>query len=277
MRGVVKRAIVLLVSIVYCLVRSWAGVLSEVRSTRRRGAATVLYYHEVRPEHRARFAWQMDALLRLAKPVPASYRERLLDGERVVAVTFDDGFTSFRDVALPELRLRGIPSTLFVVAANVGRAPSWSGVVPDPTFTERLLTLEELRALPQPLVTIGSHTLTHPTLTHVAEAEARREMSESRLVLERELCRRVTLFSFPHGAHTRDMFLWSRDAGYERVFTILPIPAFSDPDEYVVGRVKVDPTDWPLEFRLKVMGAYCWLPFAYAMKRRLRTMSLEVD
>ncbi len=36
-----------------------------------------------------------------------------------------------------------------------------------------------------------------------------------------------------------------------------------------MGRVRVDPTDWPLEFHLKLMGAYRWLPMAIALKRRL--------
>jgi hypothetical protein len=58
-----------------------------------------------------------------------------------------------------------------------------------------------------------------------------------------------------------------REAGYERIFTTLPVFAFAEPGEFVVGRVRVDPTDWPLEFRLKLAGAYRWLPAAFAFKR----------
>jgi len=36
-----------------------------------------------------------------------------------------------------------------------------------------------------------------------------------------------------------------------------------------VGRVRVDPTDSPIEFRLKLLGAYRWLPLAFSWKRRL--------
>ncbi|HEV2395325.1 MAG TPA: hypothetical protein VGS27_00100, partial [Candidatus Sulfotelmatobacter sp.] len=60
-----------------------------------------------------------------------------------------------------------------------------------------------------------------------------------------------------------------RATGYRRVFTILPRLAFSSPQEFATGRVAVDPTDWPLEFRLKLLGAYQWLPYGISAKRKL--------
>jgi len=79
----------------------------------------------------------------------------------------------------------------------------------------------------------------------------------------------VTTFSFPYGAFNAQLVEWCRDAGYERVFTTLPVIASSEPEEFAVGRVSVEPTDWSLEFRLKVLGAYRWLPLAYKMKRAI--------
>src|SRR5207245_1160814 len=80
------------------------------------------------------------------------------------------------------------------------------------------------------------------------------------------------LFSFPHGSFNAKLVEWCREAGYERVFTILPTLAFSDPREFVTGRVSVEPTDWPLEFRLKLLGAYRWLPFGFGLKRKILSM-----
>ena len=42
-----------------------------------------------------------------------------------------------------------------------------------------------------------------------------------------------------------------------------------DPKEFVTGRIAVNPTDWELEFRLKILGAYQWLPRVIAYKRKL--------
>jgi hypothetical protein len=54
------------------------------------------------------------------------------------------------------------------------------------------------------------------------------------------------------------------------------------PGEFVLGRISVEPTDWALEFRLKLLGAYRWLPQAIALKRKLkaywkRSLSAEIQ
>jgi hypothetical protein len=62
----------------------------------------------------------------------------------------------------------------------------------------------------------------------------------------------------------------AREAGYERIFSNLPTLAHLGKEEYVTGRVWMDPTDSRMELRLKVQGAYRWLPYAFALKRKLR-------
>jgi peptidoglycan/xylan/chitin deacetylase (PgdA/CDA1 family) len=95
------------------------------------------------------------------------------------------------------------------------------------------------------------------------------ELRESKAQLERLLQRRVTLFSFPFGAFSEESVELCREAGYERVFTTLPEGVFETQAQFACGRVRVDPTDWLLEFYLKVVGAYRWLPWAIATKRKL--------
>ena len=133
------------------------------------------------------------------------------------------------------------------------------------------MSIEQLRHLSSDLVTVGSHTLTHPNLCQVDTAQARGEICDSRTELQRILNIDVSLFSFPYGAFNSTLIQVCRDAGYERVFTTLPFLAFGGPKEFVSGRVTVEPTDWPIEFRLKILGAYRWLPLAFALKRKLRS------
>ena len=116
--------------------------------------------------------------------------------------------------------------------------------------------------------------MTHPALPALNENDAKRELSESRAKLEKMLDREIRLFSFPYGAFNAKLIEWCREAGYERVFTIAPTLAFLDPREFVTGRMSVEPTDWPLEFRLKLMGAYRWLPVAFSLKRRVLSIPL---
>jgi len=58
---------------------------------------------------------------------------------------------------------------------------------------------DELARLDPRVVTIGSHTMTHPILTSLSAEETDAELRESRAVLESRLQRPVTLFCYPNG------------------------------------------------------------------------------
>jgi peptidoglycan/xylan/chitin deacetylase (PgdA/CDA1 family) len=236
----------------------------KLTGRRPKGACVVLYYHSIPAEQRALFADQLDTALRMARAIDVTQEVALPSGERMVGITFDDAFENFVSEALPELQKRKVPATMFVISGALGKA---FGPAATP---ERVMTVAQLRELPSDLISLGSHTLTHPYMPEVGEATAFRELRESKTTLERILGREISTFSFPFGGFTPRLIDMAKEAGYRRVFTTLPQFAFSTgPHELVVGRVRVDPTDWPMEFRLKVRGAYRWLPSAISWKRRL--------
>jgi len=231
----------------------------------------VLYYHSVPKEKRAEFARQMDKLTFWSEPWRADAPVPERAGVRCVSVTFDDGYQNIVDNALPELAKRGIPATIFVVTGALGVTPNWedySGGT-DLAMREIIMTAEQLRSLPSDLVQIGSHTRTHPMLARLPEQQVREELAASRKMLEEIIGREVKLFSFPYGSFNADVIAWCQDAGYERVFTTVPLQGSSKTDGFVVGRVTVDPDDSPLEYRLKVYGAYRWRPVVSAATRAL--------
>ena len=122
------------------------------------------------------------------------------------------------------------------------------------------MTPEELKwVAAEPLVTIGSHTVSHSNLLQVSTLEATRELAASKSELENLLGRSVEWFSFPHGAHSASLVGLAREAGYRRVFNIEPTRVDPLQPGYVNGRVAADPDDWRLEFFLKIHGAYRWL------------------
>lgn len=237
------------------------------------GTCVGLYYHGIEAEHRPAFARQMGILLRYATPIRADFQLPLAPGKHFACVTFDDAMTSVAEYAFPELDQRGIPATVFAVSGRLGQPPTWGNYSEEPLTTERTMAAEQLRALSERAL-IGSHTVTHPLLTSLSEADAKTELKESRRSLEVLLDKEVTLLSFPYGDFNDALIKWSSEAGYHRVFTTLPL-IFESKDEVestVVGRVSVEPTNWPLEFRLKLLGAYSWLPTAFKIKRKLRRL-----
>jgi peptidoglycan/xylan/chitin deacetylase (PgdA/CDA1 family) len=261
------RVVKLVGSLIYYVVTTLWKRVQQLQGREFPGSCVVLCYHAVPRNQRARFARQMDVLRRYVKPVRADVEAPLSAGKRCAAVTFDDAYQSVIQNALPELQKRTIPCALFVVTHLLGQSAPWSGTTGF-SRDDRFITVEQLVGLSSDLVLIGSHTMTHPHLPSLAEDAARRELSESRRLLQRVLQREVRLFAFPHGAFNASLVRCCQEAGYQRVFSIERTTAFSDGQEYVIGRVSTDPTDWGLEFRLKVLGAYRWLPTIFEIKRK---------
>ena len=242
---------------------SVGAFVNQLAGQTARSSCVVVYYHSVDVGERIRFAKQMDQLLSYAKPIATAETAELVPGTRYVAVTFDDGFRNFYECALPELVKRGIPVTMFVISDAIGKTFG-----PE-DYPEQVMSLEQIRTLPENLVTIGSHTMTHPLLPSINLDQAKREIALSRVKLEEQLHRSIVLFSFPYGGFNQKLVEICQAAGYQRVFSTLPYCAFKEPNEFVTGRVRVDPTDWPLEFRLKLAGAYRWLAWAFELKRKV--------
>jgi peptidoglycan/xylan/chitin deacetylase (PgdA/CDA1 family) len=260
------RIIKLGIGIAYLAARSawrWATPLGS-------GTGVVLYYHSVPREYEDRFEEQMKMLTARARAVPLAEIDHLPNGVHSAAITFDDGLVSFAEHAVPVLERWNIPATVFAVVDALGTTPTWGAHYYTPE--ERVMSEEQLGALPA-LISVGSHTLTHPHLLAVSEQAAMLEISASRRKLESLLQRPVMTFSFPHGEFNEAVVAQCRDSGYERVFTTVPELLHNGQSKFVVGRIAADPWDWTLEFKLKMLGGYCWqsyLPSVKSVKRSVR-------
>lgn len=76
------------------------------------------------------------------------------------------------------------------------------GFAPTPAERARFdpLTWQQLAQLDPALITVGSHTLTHPILTTLDDAALEHELAGSRALLEQRLGRPVDLFCYPNGS-----------------------------------------------------------------------------
>ena len=117
-----------------------------------------------------------------------------------VALTFDDAFRNFYDVVWPMLQEHRVPATLFVPTGFVdGTSPAPIGGVDLPPCSWS--QLRELAA--SDVVTIGSHTCTHPDLRSLNRDGLEAELRNSRARLEDELGVPVGSFCYPRA-------LWNR-------------------------------------------------------------------
>ena len=92
-----------------------------------------------------------------------------------------------------------------------------------PTAAQRaefdLADWDELKALDPRVVTIGSHTMTHPILTSLGAEETEAEMRDSRIALESRLGRAVAEFCYPNG-NLGDSALQSARRHYRSAVTV---------------------------------------------------------
>jgi peptidoglycan/xylan/chitin deacetylase (PgdA/CDA1 family) len=275
-----KRNIKIAISLIYYAVRAifrYSLRLAGRTSTLR---LTILYYHGILPEHRLGFARQMDALHRGARVLPASYRGELPPGKKCVAITFDDALVSVAENALPELVGHSFHSTIFVPVGWIGRTPGWAmkksepalAAVVNPELTEVVMSSEQLNALSPSLVSLGSHSVTHPSMPELDPKQARKEIEDSRQRLAELSGREILEFSFPYGEHDAYTVAMCRAAGYQTVYSITAEEVDTTSSELLRGRTKVDPSDGPIEFFLKFNGAYQWMGYTVALRKTLRSM-----
>jgi peptidoglycan/xylan/chitin deacetylase (PgdA/CDA1 family) len=264
------RLVKLMVSMVVALSDCILAQLPMRFGSAARSRCVVIYYHAIRATMRSRFARQMDMLARHSTPIDIARCDRVPPGRRYSAVTFDDGFVSVIENALPELRARSIPCVIFVPSAALGAHPKWIRAQHRDAVEQVMDSRMLAEVSHDPLVSIGSHSMTHPNFSRIDNEEARRQLSNSKALLEAITGRQVSGFSFPHGAYTPTSLLLAQECGYTRIYTIEP--RIVNPGAgTLIGRVKVEPHDWPIEFRLKLMGAYRWMVHVTALKRSLRS------
>jgi peptidoglycan/xylan/chitin deacetylase (PgdA/CDA1 family) len=229
----------------------------------------VLMYHSVRDEHRGNFERQMNEIISLGKAVPAYHEKSDSKEKHCIAVTFDDGFQNIIRNALPGMLERNIPPTIFMTTGYLGQRPGWIRDRRHPNYNEILISKEQLMWLQHRNIAIGSHTTSHPHLAKTNRDVLRRELTESRRCLEELLRREIDLCSLPYGEVDLDKYDEFKKMGYKRVFLNVPTYPASDTKKYFMGRISVSPDDWMFEYRLKLRGAYQWLPLAIHFKKKV--------
>jgi peptidoglycan/xylan/chitin deacetylase (PgdA/CDA1 family) len=118
--------------------------------------------------------------------------------EKVVVLTFDDGFRNFHTHAFPILKEHNFKATVFLVTDLCGRHNDWAGNPKDLPRSE-LLDWKEIRELDADGIEFGSHTRTHSDLTQLPVNEIIGEMLDSKAEISDRLGRDVTTFAYPYG------------------------------------------------------------------------------
>jgi len=116
--------------------------------------------------------------------------------ERAALITFDDGYSSVLEVALPWLERFGYPGVLFMPTDFVGGTNLFD-LENEPE--EPLCDWDELRELVRRGVAVQSHGVSHRAFSELSPAERGLELERSKAALEAALAQTVELFAYPYG------------------------------------------------------------------------------
>lgn len=131
-------------------------------------------------------------------------------GRGLVGITFDDGYASVLENAVPELLSRGFTATVFVVADRIGGSNDWDEGTPWP-----LLSRSQVGELAAAGLEIGSHSATHARLAGATAGQLKAELNGSRESLSRLADAEVRGFAYPYGDMDAAARRAVRDAGYD--------------------------------------------------------------
>ena len=162
---------------------------------------------------------------------------------RSVVITFDDGYEETLTIAAPLLHQHGFCATVFVTPGEVGY----------PGF----MTWDQVRQIAQNGFTVGSHTMHHTYLPMTACEKVRRELAESKQILEQQLSRPIQWLSYPVGGYTPAIQALAREVGYRAACTTNRGVSKWARDLFALRRIKMTERDGnPALMQFKLSGYY---------------------
>jgi peptidoglycan/xylan/chitin deacetylase (PgdA/CDA1 family) len=172
-----------------------------------------------------------------------------LADQRVAVLTFDDGFADFAENALPAMRARGLPSTLYVTTG-------WLADTPDraPGPSDPMLSWSQLPELLDQDVELGAHSHSHPHMDTVPTPAVLEELRRPKELMEDALGRPVDTFAYPHGYHGPRVRRLTERAGYASAAAVRNSLTSVGDHPFSVSRLTVLRTTTPGEFASWLTG-----------------------
>lgn len=170
--------------------------------------------------------------------------------DKTVSITIDDGHRDCFSYIYPVLKKYNLPATLFIIVDEVGRLQgdriSWGEI-------------REMRD--SGLITFGSHALGPEPLVNIkSETELRKQIFDSKRILEEKLGVGVGIFSYPEGHYNDKIKQLIAEAGYKLAVTTMPKGKHPDDDALALKRLRISSSsDNLLVFWFETSGIYTFI------------------
>ena len=181
------------------------------------------------------------------------------DDEKVVAITFDDGYLDNYKIAFPLLKKYNACATLYLVIDRHNN--DWSvkknskhntGIL---AKEEKLSDLQIQEMVDSNVFELGGHTITHPFLPNLAKDEKENEMISCKRILEDQFNTKITSFAYPFGIYSEEDVKIIKKSSFESAVTTNEGVASMD-SIYELKRIKASGKDNFFAFKLRVLKGF---------------------
>jgi peptidoglycan/xylan/chitin deacetylase (PgdA/CDA1 family) len=229
----------------------------------------ILMYHHIEPDtvpimpyavHAGQFAAHLDVIKRAGfqtlnfRELFAAMEGRISIPPKSVIITFDDGYKSFREFAMPALMTRGMTATVFVAAGEIGGENRWDISKGYPR--RALMNEQEIRETLAAGMEIGSHGWAHRDLTACSDADQEEEVVRSRDELQKRFGIPIETFCYCYGRYEQRHFGLLKQAGYRGGVAVFCSTSKVTQQPFALWRIYVHGGDTTFRLRMKLTPFY---------------------
>ena len=173
---------------------------------------------------------------------------------KVVGITFDDGFKNNLTYALPILKKFEFSATCYIISQNIGGINHWDlgkGIDENPLMDEN-----EIKQWINNGMEIGSHAQNHIRLSEIDIDTATKEITQSKLDLEKQFDRPVEHFCYPYGDYNNEVVSIAKNAGYQTATTVNRSRVKIGGNLLALPRIPITHRTFPHLFLIKILSRY---------------------
>lgn len=159
------------------------------------------------------------------KDIPEILKGNIDYSTKSAVLTFDDGYSSFYKNAFPLLKKYHMRGTVYIIQNTIGK--------------EQFMSHQQIQELiDSQLIEIGSHTLTHANLKTMNDWTSRKQIVESKHLLEKEFNIKIETFAYPNGGFNLRTVELVKEASYSAAVSVISGTMQSEENLFYLSRIR---------------------------------------